>query len=85
MKTSSTKNKSRHVVFDFEFEGEHYKGEGIPVAPSCDELVCRELEITLNNENLGIIHCKKDGWRMDFVKDQGLVNKVGEIIALWYE
>ena len=34
---------------------------------------------------MGIIHCGDKGWRMKNVKDQGLVNAIGEEIALWYE
>jgi hypothetical protein len=79
------KYKTRHVPLDFEYEGSHYKGEAVPVTTTCSEEVCWELEITLNNEELGKIHCTKTGWRMDYVKQQGLVNAIGKIIALWYE
>jgi hypothetical protein len=83
--TFSSKNKIRHVPFDFEYEGESYKGEGVPLSQTCDENAYWELEITLNSENLGKIQCTKRGWKMDYVKDEGLVNKIGELITLWYE
>ena len=54
-------------------------------AQTCKEEVCYELGITLNDVNFGIIHCGDKGWRMKNVKDQGLVDAIGEEIALWYE
>ena len=80
-----TKLKSRRVPIEFEYRGEYYRGEAKPVAISCNPDACWELEVTLNNEELGKIHCTQQGWRMDYSKDEGLVNKIGEVIALWYE
>ncbi len=73
------------VPIDIEYKGKNYKGEGTPLAQTCKEKVCYELEITLNDENLGIIHCTDKGWKMKNMKDQGLVDAIGEEIALWYE
>jgi hypothetical protein len=73
------------VPIEIEYKGKNYKGEGIPISQTCKEDVCYELEIVLNDENLGIIHCTDKGWKMKNVKDQGLVDAIGEEIALWYE
>ena len=74
------------IPLEIEYKGKEYTGEGIPVTQTCsDDGVCYELEITLNNEYLGILHCMKSGWKMDQVKDKGLVNAIGEEVYLWYE
>jgi len=77
--------KTDAVPLEFEHKGISYKGLAFPVSQSCNAEVCWELDVTLNSENLGRIHCTKDGWRMDWVRDQSLVNAIGERIALWYE
>lgn len=69
----------------FEYKGKEYKGEAIPVIDTCREGACFELEVMLNDEQLGIIKKMKSGWKMDLVKDQKLVNMIGERILLWYE
>jgi len=73
------------VPVKIEYKGTKYTGEAMPVAQTCKDEVCYELDVTLNDENLGIIHCGDKGWRMKNVKDQGLVDAIGEEIALWYE
>lgn len=82
---SDTKSRTEPVLLNLEYAGKKYQGEGIPIANSCREGVCFELDITLNNEHLGIIHCMNDGWHMDTVSDQGLVDAIGKEIFLWYE
>ena len=79
------KYKSRVVPLEIEYKNRMYRGEGIPKKESCKEGVCFELEITLNNEHLGLIHCEKNRWKMDNVRDQGLVDAIGEEIFSWYE
>jgi hypothetical protein len=73
------------IPIDIEYKDKQYKGEGIPVPQTCKDKVCYELEITLNNKQLGIIHCTPHGWRMKNIKDQKFVDAIGEEIALWYE
>ncbi|MGE7777655.1 hypothetical protein ACQKLP_23255 [Chitinophaga sp. NPDC101104] len=73
------------VPLEFEYDGKTYKGEAFPISPTCHDGVCDQLEITLNDENLGIIRCMKSGWKLDGVKDQGLIDAIGEEIFLWFE
>ena len=80
-----TQLEKEPVPIELEYKGKIYKGEGIPVSQTCKEKVCYELEIMLNDEQLGLIHCTDRGWKMKNVKDLGLVNAIGEKIALWYE
>ena len=73
------------IPLEFDYNGTTYKGEAFPVTPVCDEDVCYEMDVMLNEEPLGIIHCTDKGWRMKNVKDQKLVDAIGEEIFLWYE
>jgi hypothetical protein len=73
------------VPLEIEYDGKTYKGEAIPIMETCRDGVCYELDISLNDQHLGIIHSMKTGWKMDEVKDQKLVNAIGEEITLWYE
>ena len=73
------------IPLEFDYNGTTYKGEAFPVTPVCDEDVCYEMDVMLNEEPLGIIHCTDKGWRMKNVKDQKLVDAIVEEIFLWYE
>lgn len=73
------------VPLQLEYDGKMYKGEAVPIPETCHDGVCPELDITLNDEHLGILHSMKTGWKMDEVKDQKLINAIGQEILLWYE
>ena len=73
------------VPLEIEYDGKVFKGEAIPVNQTCHDGVCDELDITLNDENLGIIKCTKSGWKMDTQTDQKFVDAIGEEIFYWYE
>jgi hypothetical protein len=78
--------KTEEVPIDIVYKSQLYKGKAVPLATSCSENVCYELDVTLNGENLGTIYCGNDlRWKMRYVQDQGLVDKIGEEILLWYE
>ena len=77
--------KIRTVPIEIEYKGQTYTGTGLPLAGSCHDGVCFELDITLNNNNLGTIWYQNDGWKMKEVKDQGFIDAIGEEIFLWYE
>lgn len=70
------------VHLKFEYKGEEYEGEGIPTPQTCNEKVCDELGITLNEKNLGIIHCTDKGWKMKNIKDKKFVEAIGNQIAI---
>ena len=72
------------VPLDFEYKGMQYKGEGIPTPQICNEFHCFELGISLNEKNIGIIHCTDHGWKMKNVKDQKFVDAIGTAIDEWY-
>jgi hypothetical protein len=73
------------IPLEFEYKGEIFKGEGVPVPETCQEGVCFQLDIMLNDESLGIIRSGKSGWRMDNIEDQKFVDAIGEEIMLYYE
>jgi hypothetical protein len=73
------------LSLEFAYKGKTYKGEAFPVTPVCDDGVCYEMDIMLNDQPLGIIHCTDKGWRMKNVKDQKLVDAIGEEIFFYYE
>jgi hypothetical protein len=79
------KIQSQPIPIEIEYRGKIYKGEGFPLPSSCEKDACFEVKIYLNNEDMGVIHCTDNGWRMDKVQDQELVNAIGEEIFLWYE
>src|SRR6478736_9405732 len=58
------------VPLEIEYDGKTFVGEAIPINQTCHDGVCDELDVTLNDENLGIIKCTKGGWKMDTVKDK---------------
>jgi len=70
---------------EIEYDSKTYKGEAIPVNQTCHNGVCDELDITLNDENPGILKCTKGGRKMDTQTDQKFVNAIGEEVYLWYE
>jgi hypothetical protein len=73
------------IPLELEYDGKTYKGEGVPVPETCEEGVCFQLDITLNDENLGIIRSGKTGWKMDNIKDQKFIDAIGQEIMLYYE
>lgn len=72
------------IHLQFEYEGKEYRGEAVPISETCSEGVCFEVDISLNDEDLGIIRCAKSGWKMDRL-EQELVDVIGNEIFLYYE
>lgn len=81
LKDFITQLEKEPVPLKFEYKGKEYEGEGVPVPQTCNEKVCDELGITLNEKNLGIIHCTDHGWKMKNIKDQKFVDAIGNQIA----
>ncbi|MGX5816669.1 hypothetical protein ACWKWU_00645 [Chitinophaga lutea] len=73
------------VPLEFEFDGQTWKGEAVPVPGTCHDGVCFALDVTLNDEHLGIIRSLKSGWKLDHDEDRKLAAAIGEEIVLWYE
>jgi hypothetical protein len=85
MKELIAQMEKEPIPLEFDHDGKTYKGDAIPVKPTCHGGMCNELEITLNDEEIGVIKLMKSGWKMDNSKDQKFINAIGEEINLWYE
>jgi len=85
LKTMLSQLENAFVPIDIEYEGKRYKGEGIPIPGTCQDGVCFMLDISLNDEHYGVIRSLKSGWKMDEVKDQKLVDAIGQEIMAYYE
>jgi len=73
------------IPLELEYNGKVYKGEGVPIPETCQDGVCFQLDVTLNDENLGIIRAGKSGWKMDNIRDQKFIDAIGQEIRLYYE
>jgi len=73
------------LPLQLEYNGKVYKGEAVPIPGTCHDGVCPELDVTLNDQHLGILHSMKSGWKMDEIKDQKLIDAIGQEVLLWYE
>ena len=77
--------KKEPVPLSFSYEGKTYLGMAMPLQESCSEDVCFALSVVLNEDTLGVISCGRNlHWTMSGV-EQGLVDKIGQEILLWYE
>ncbi len=72
------------IHLEFECDGKNYTGEAVPISEACSGDICYEADVSLNDEDLGIIRCAKSGWKMDRV-EQELVDAIGNEIFLYYE
>jgi hypothetical protein len=73
------------VPLIFEYDGMLIKGEAIPVPQTCEDGRCAELDVSLNDEHIGIIKRMKNNWKIDGAKDQKLIDAIGEQIDEWYK
>lgn len=73
------------IPIQFEYEGEIYEGEAMPISQTCIDGVCAELDVTINDQHIGIIKRLKSGWKIDGAKDQKFVDAIGERIEEWYQ
>jgi hypothetical protein len=60
-------------IEEFEYAGKTFKGEVVPI-PESDYM---QFDVTLNDENLGVIRKGKSDWKMDQVTDQKLIDLIG--------
>jgi hypothetical protein len=73
------------IPISFEYEEETYSGEAMPISQTCSDGTCTELDITINDQSIGIIKRMKNGWKIDGAKDQKFVDAIGEEIEDWYK
>lgn len=68
------------VFLEFEYDGETYKGEAVPVPQTCDDGICAEYDVSINDEHIGIIKRLTNNWKIDRAKNQKFVDAIGEEI-----
>jgi hypothetical protein len=73
------------ILFEFDYKEKTYRVEATPIAQTCFEDGCVQFEIILDDESIGIIQRQKNGWKMEQLKDKGLVNAIGKEILEWYK
>jgi hypothetical protein len=66
------------VPIKFEYEGENYEGEAVPVPQTCGEDGCAEYDVSINDQHIGIIKRMTNNWKIDRAKDQKFVDAIGE-------
>jgi hypothetical protein len=69
------------VLLNFTYKDQEYTGEALPIREACHDGICEELDITLNDEHLGIIRRLKSGWKMDNQQDDKFIQAIGEAVA----
>jgi hypothetical protein len=71
------------LPIEFEYKGEIYKGEAVPVPQTCVNGTCFEYDVSINDQHIGIIKRLTHNWKIDGAKDQKFVDAVGEQIENW--
>jgi hypothetical protein len=59
-------------------------GTGVPVLESCRDGACRELDVTLNDNHLGIIRRVDGKGKITEAKSQSFANAIGAAIERQY-
>jgi hypothetical protein len=77
--------KKNPIPIEFDLDGQPYKGEAIPISVTCHDGVCDELDVTLNDEHMGILKCSRAGWKLDGNTNKKLAEAIGNEVFLWYE
>jgi hypothetical protein len=72
------------IPIEFEYEGEIYKGDAVPIAQTCSDGTCAELDVSINDQHIGIIKRMTNNWKIDQAKDQKFVDAIGEQIDEWF-
>ncbi len=86
MKKDDTNNDLKTAVpLSFIYKDNSYYGVANRIHANSKEDVFLELDVVLNSESLGTISRGSSlNWSMKGLNDQGLIDKIGEEIVLWY-
>lgn len=68
------------LPIEFEYKGEIYKGEAVPISQTCVDGSCSEFDVSINDQHIGIIKRLTNNWKIDGAKDQKFVDAVGKEI-----
>ena len=75
--------KQFHIVLDY--KGKKLEGELIPQPSKLIQGVPLQHQLILNGEDQGLILCTSKKWQSTKIKDQKLVDQIGNYIMEWYE
>jgi hypothetical protein len=73
------------IPLKIEYKNKLYEGTAVPVPTACSDGACYDLDITLNKEHIGVLRRTDNKWKISEIKNQGLVNAIGEQISDWYK
>jgi hypothetical protein len=59
--------------------------EAIPVLQACLEGVCNVYDVSMDNQQLGLLRRLKSGWKLDTVEDPKLVRALGKALDAYLE
>jgi hypothetical protein len=65
--------------------GNHIKGEVIPMNDQDVQGIPLSFEVKIEGKNYGMFRCNKDKWLSTDIKDESLVDAIGNYIHAWYE
>ena len=72
------------IPLEFEYDNIQFFGAALPILQTCDADTCYEADVTLNDENLGIIKHTKSGWKMDRTEDK-FAKLIGDQIMYYFD
>jgi hypothetical protein len=73
------------VELQFDYKGETYSGEAVPITQTCEEGSCEEWDISLNDRHIGILRKMKSGWKLQELEDKKLIKTIGEQVMAFYQ
>lgn len=73
------------IPLSVEYKNTLYQGTAVPVPTACEDGVCYNLDITLDQKHLGVMRYDGKKWKITELKPQGLVNAIGDQIFEWYQ
>jgi len=73
------------IELNFEYLGQNYVGEATPIQQTCENGICVEWDIILNDAQIGIIRKMKSGWKLNEIQDKKLVKLIGRDIMMQYQ
>lgn len=77
--------QSEVIPLEFEYNDQVYKGEAVPLPETCIDGICYQLDVTLNDENMGVARHMKSGWKLDKSDDKKFVEALGNEIMSHYK
>lgn len=73
------------IALQFDYKGETYHGEAVPITQTCEDGNCEEWDISLNDAHIGILRKMKSGWKLQELEDKKLIKTIGAQITAFYQ